>query len=451
MLAALSLPWLGLAGLGGPPAILLGGSSSREDSDNLRLLAAVWSFGLCLDYALLVLLGQLSLVFVVEGLLAIVFAAAALWRCRGRFVRPERCRPWLIALVVLLAGTIAILLDPLQNWDARSIWFFHAKMIYYGGGLTQTIGLDIPGVPHPAYPMLVPGLAAELAGLLGFWNEYLPKLSLALLLPVPILTVLMLRRTPISMTLLVLAYWFIVNRFFYNGSMDGYLALYAAAAVFFLADWLEGGGDAALLAAAGALGVAGGLKAEGQVVYLALGLTLAVLLARRKLVLPRPSLAALMLAPLPFMGYVLWHILVATWSLRLDKFTLGHAWSRLIDPAALWLIFRSLLLHPGFYVPALGVLAVILLARRRAMALPASAQLPLLAGLAYVAGFFTIFAMTSQDLQWHLNTAAERVIRSGTEMLVIGGTLILRDLERAKGLPLIGALASVIMPGGRHG
>jgi hypothetical protein len=102
-------------------------------------------------------------------------------------------------------------------------------------------------------------------------------------------------------------------------------------------------------------------------------------------------------------------------------------------------------------VPALGVLAVILLARRRGMALSPAAQLPLLAGLAYAAGFFMIFAMTSQDLPWHLNTAAERVIRGGTEMLVIGGILILRDLERAKGLPLIGALASVIVSGGRHG
>ena len=451
MLAALSLPWLGLAGLGGLPAIVLGKSPAREANDNLRLLAAVWCFGLTFNYALLLLFSQLPQVSVASDLLAIVLGLAALWRCRGRFARPERLRPWLIGFVVLLSAIIAILLDPLEDWDARSIWFFHAKMIFYGGGLSQNIGLDTPGVPSPAYPMLVPGLAAQVASLVGFWNEYLPKLSLALLLPVPILTVLMLRRTPVCMTLLILAYWFILKQLFYNGSMDGYLALYAAAAVFFLADWLEGGGDAAFLAVIGALGVASGIKVEGQVVYLAIGLALVILLASRRLVPPRPSAAALMLSPLPFVGYVIWHVLVVRWSLALDDFSLAHAWPRLRDPEALWLMIRFILLHPRFYGPALGLLAVILIARRRGVAMPTAAQLPLLAGIIYVVGVFMIFLMTPHDLFWHLNTASGRVMRSATQMLVIAGILIVRDLERAGRCPFFGFLARPDAASGRYG
>lgn len=430
MLAALSLSWLFIAGLGALPAAVLGGRA-RDDADNLRLLAAIWCFGLCLDYALLQLLGQLSLVLAAGGVLSLGFGLAALWRCRARFARPRRLLPWLIGLAVLAGGSLRILFDPLQDWDARTIWFFHAKMIFYGAGLNQSIGLEDPGAHHPTYPMLVPGLAAQVAGVVGFWNEYLPKLSLSLLLPLPILVVLMLRRTPISMTLLILAFAIITHQFLYNGSMDGYLALYAAAAAFFLVDWLEGGGDAAFLAAMGALGVALGLKTEGEIVVLALGLALAFLVARRKIVLPRPSAGALILAPLPFIGYALWHILAVRWSLSIDDFSLAYAWPRLTDPAALWQIVHVALLHQRFYVPILILLAILAMARVQRVALPAAIQLPLVAGILYVAAACFVFAMTPKDLLWQLNTAAGRVVRSGTEMLLVAAVLILRDLERA--------------------
>jgi hypothetical protein len=430
LLAVLSLAWPWLAGLGALPALVLSARTPRTGDDNLRLLAAVWSFGLCLNYAMLLFLGQLGLVLAGELVLILGLGIAAIWRCRERFAQPERWRPWLIALGVLVAGSAAIILDPLTDWDARSIWFFHGKMIFYGGGLTRETGLDLPGVPHARYPMLVPGLAGQIAGVVGFWNEYLPKFSLALLLPVPIIVVLMLRRTPISMALAILAFTMVTNQFLYSGSMDGYLALYAAAAAFFLADWLDGGGDAAFLAALGALGVVGGLKVEGQVVYLALGAALVLLAMRRKLVLPRPSVGALALAALPFVGFVLWHFLADRWGLRDVNFTLAHAWARLSDPSALWLIFRFLILHPRFYVVGLGVLAILGLARLRAGALPAAAQLPLLAGVFYLGAIYIVFASTPDDLRWQLATAAGRVVRSATEMLAIGGIWVLRELER---------------------
>src|ERR1041385_452 len=102
-----------------------------------------------------------------------------------------------------------------------------------------------------------------------------------------------LRRTPLTMTLAILAFSMIPNKFLYNGSMDGYLALYAASTVLFLAAWIESGSEAAFLAAMGALGVVLGLKVEGQVVALAIVLSLVFLVALRKLALPRPSGSAL--------------------------------------------------------------------------------------------------------------------------------------------------------------
>jgi len=451
LLAAPSLAWPYIAGLGAVAALALCGRPAAGDAFNLRLLAAVWSFGLCLNYALVLALGRLDDALAAGGTLALCFGLTALWCWRWRLTRPDRSRPWLIALAVLVIGTIAILLDPLQDWDARSIWFFHAKMIFYGGALSPATGLEGYRIPHPDYPELVSSLAGQIAWVVGFWNEYLPKLSLALLLPVPILSVLTLRRTPLSMTLAILAFTVIPYQFLFNGSMDGFLALYAACAALFLVAWIEGGGDAAFLAAAGALGVVVSLKVEGQVVFLALGLALGLLVACRKLSLPRPSRRALAVAALPFVGYLLWHVLTVRWSLPGEGFTLARAWLRLGDPLALWQIVHVALLHSRLFVPALIVLAILGLARWRGMRLPVVAWFPLIAGLLYLAASCFIFAMTSADLMAQLITAAGRVVRSGTELLLIGGILVVRDLERASGNPSTNRRAESNMRGASGG
>ena len=52
---------------------------------------------------------------------------------------------------------VPILSLPLYDWDARSIWFFHGKMIYYAGTLGPEAGWNIqtPQFSHVDYPKLV--------------------------------------------------------------------------------------------------------------------------------------------------------------------------------------------------------------------------------------------------------------------------------------------------------
>src|SRR5258706_16435582 len=61
---------------------------------------------------------------------------------------------------------------------------FHAKMIYTAGAFGQSTGWQNPVVAfsHPDYPNLVPTLAAQAAFVVGFWNEYIPKISLFFML-----------------------------------------------------------------------------------------------------------------------------------------------------------------------------------------------------------------------------------------------------------------------------
>ncbi len=437
MLAALSLSWAYIAGLGALPAILLAGRTpaagglapEARERWGLSLLAAVWSFGLCLNYLLALVLGGMVATLVLGSALAVILGGTALWLGRGRLAWPGPAAAGLVALAVLLALAAAILLDPLHDWDARVIWFFHGKIIYFAGMLSPESHLVFYTVPHPDYPKLLAVLAAETATMVGFWNEYLPKLGLVLLLPAPILALLTLRRRPWTLALGIFGFLAVPQQFLANGSMDGYLALYAAVAALFLADWLEGGGDAALLAAAGALGVAGGLKLEGMIVYAALGLALAVVVLLGRVRLPRPSGRALALLPLPFAGFVLWKAYVRLWPVPQEHFSPSQAWGRLFDGESVRLIVHQVLLDPRVVAAALILLAVAGLARWRGRRLPPAAWLPLLAGLLYLGATFVIFLMYPMGLALELSMAAGRVVRGGSALLLVASLVALRALE----------------------
>jgi hypothetical protein len=432
-LAVLSLAWPYLAGAGALPAMLHRARPPHSEVATFQFFAAVWSFGLCLNYLLLLVFGQLSLVIGIGASLAIVMGVSALWQWHERFRRPRRLTSWALAAGLLLACLVAIVLDPLNDWDARSIWFFHGKMIFFSGGLSPAtgLGLNIGYADHAEYPMLVPGMAAEIAYVVGFWNEYLPKFALVLLLPVPILAVLSLRNTPRSMLIAIFAFTAIPGSYLLNGSMDGYLAVYAGAAALFLVDWLEGGGDETLLAAAGALGVVGGLKLEGQVLYLALGLSLILLTSFAHARLHWPRYITMALALMPFTGYIAWHVLQHRWALPGEGYKLANAWPRIFKPGALWQIAEGALLDQRVLAASLVLGSVVGFLRLRRRPLRSATWIPLLAGLLYLAGMFAIFAMTGSDLSWQLRTAANRVARSGAILLLIAAVVALREYERS--------------------
>jgi hypothetical protein len=64
------------------------------------------------------------------------------------------------------------------EWDARTIWLAHAKVIYLDRDLYAQIieGGYIGG--HVDYPIGFPALAATLASMVGTWNEVFPKAAL---------------------------------------------------------------------------------------------------------------------------------------------------------------------------------------------------------------------------------------------------------------------------------
>ena len=82
----------------------------------------------------------------------------------------------LLVLLLVIRHTAEAFFHPLAAWDARSIWFFHAKAIYFDKGISLEF-LKNPAYlwSHPDYPPAIPLLAAYHSYFLGEWSEVYAK------------------------------------------------------------------------------------------------------------------------------------------------------------------------------------------------------------------------------------------------------------------------------------
>ena len=104
------------------------------------------------------------------------------------FIENPFLKIFFLFIVFISLGT------PTFEWDARSIWLFHAKRIFYENSI-YVLG-DNYAFGHNEYPNLAPAFASSLAILVGHWNEVFPKLSFTLMfLPPLILTYSFLKDT----------------------------------------------------------------------------------------------------------------------------------------------------------------------------------------------------------------------------------------------------------------
>ena len=331
---------------------------------------------------------------------------------------------WLlpIAVAIMYLGvTIGMPLDPVA-WDARSIFFFHSKMIYFNGALNGSIEwLTQPiGWSHPAYPKLAASLGALIAQSVGYWNESLPKLSLLLIL-LPIFYGLAaffewsLRYFLLIPTLvLCVAGWWL-----WNGYMDGFVALFAAIGLLFLIEIQRDFRPEKFLAVLLSGALAAECKNEGMLIsalFLALlSLTLRPLFSSiRWYDLKKYSSIALglfiALAPV-----VIWWRVRKVWGLGNDlsfgPSGVSVAWERFKDPNSTLMILKALFwdryYFTFFVVLILGYLPLAAAhSQRHVWKLQKTIGIFF---LGYLAVIYWIFLTTYWLLENHLSLAADRV------------------------------------------
>jgi len=130
---------------------------------------------------------------------------------------------WYLKIFFLLIILIA-LGTPAFEWDARSIWLFHAKRIFYENSILS-VSDNYASFSHNDYPTLAPAFASSLASLVGYWNEVFPKISFTLMFfPPLVLAGVFFKNTKYLIFLSIV--FFIVGKFLLNGWMDGLVAIY---------------------------------------------------------------------------------------------------------------------------------------------------------------------------------------------------------------------------------
>ena len=410
-----------------------------------RLLAILIVLGILLNYSLLLVIERIDFALASGAIFSAVGFISAFWRFQRGLLSLFKIR--ILALpLVLIAGIylIPIAFDPIAAGDARSIWFFHGKMIYYSGGVGPWTGFNEKAVlfSHVDYPKFIGILSAEFAFVAGFWNEFVPKASLeVLLLPAALAVTSFFKRLSFSNLFLLLMFFFSLGLLLWNGYMDGYLALYAGIALLFLGRWLNDKDLLDLAAGFVFLVLAASLKNEGALFLVSVVVPLCILwnFGRRRE--PSATPAALggrmWIIPLcSFSGFFLWFWKKGSLGLENDLHlgvtSLPRIAARLEDGSiqliSKWLFMDALVLK-AFVVLAISLVGVKMMGRR----ISAGVTMAITTSVLYLSGIFFIYLATPANLQWHLSTSATRTMAVVLFGLFAGIYFLLEEIESQSG------------------
>ena len=450
MLAATSAVWyvLGLGVLGSFPLRRSQGVGSQEGG---MRVSVVLGCGLLLAYLLVLVCRSLALATVIGGGLAAL--GTALWvREHLRARRWPRVRlGWagLVAVYVLVLLLVSLVTLPLQAGDARSIWFFHAKIIYYAQGLGTADMADVWGddtlaFSHPDYPKLVAVLAAQLAYVHGAWNEYLPKAVLAGLLAVALSGAVARFRAALAACFFLLFCVLDAGELLWNGYMDGHLAVLGTLAGLALTRWLAVGSPGDLFHLLVCVGLVISLKNEGLVLAVCFALAAAVGSLRHPSRV-RARRAAAYGAALALAPWLLWFLCRWQWGLSSDLFApdlTARGWHRLLDAQAHRMIVDAFL-HDGAIVTGGLALALAWLGCLWCRCLPRGSWAPLAVAALYAGALYAVYLTTPHDLGWHLDTSAARILLAVKGLVWLSAAMLLgalvqpvcQDSDRESALP----------------
>lgn len=411
--AILSILSIGLAGLGWFTVRMIGLRSACS--------AQVFLLGVSFFYLAVLLRFPLSGVFLllVAGLLYFV---VMLWHL-GLLTNLNRVVSY--SPDVLLVAVFSLLLflvisgEPLTAWDARSIWFFKAKILFYDNGFVpSSFMLDELKFMHPDYPILLPSLAGVFATGLGYWNEYAPKLIL--LLPI-LAAALGLKNSSESIRSFLLCFVFVIlflGENIWNGYADASLALLGLAATSHLvrACGLQGEEkQSSMLSSLMFALLCLYIKTEGLFILVSVCAVMG-LLHFWSLVSLLKSRAAIALSflMLPQLLWVFWKVHYKFPNYFSDSMNIRTVLDRLRNWDSLVLILTESIGHKRFVTAALffiGLLTFRYFRRQNSWVSRAQVYLSgMLVVFIYLASVMFTYLLTPLDLSWHINTSVNRLM-----------------------------------------
>ena len=320
----------------------------------------------------------------------------------------------LLISAALVFFTLLILQYPVTEWDARSIWFYHGKRIYYGQDLYAQLD-NYPSWNHNDYPSLIPAMAASVARSVGYWNEILPRTSVvAGFAPVLFLTAYVFRSFALICFWTAALIW-TCGAELLTGYMDSPLAAYFAISCVLIAK---------LFAVKESVDL-NQQRIEMRNLWLGVGACLVHLLFLKNEGLILSAIVLVMLLPvmrrqwglvwIPTAAvafyFLMWWYPVFQAHITNDLVSHGgvleRGVARIQSQKEMILIFDSLRYHTQiFHFAFLALIPTMFLSWQRLKCLVPA----LLASGLYMGVIFAVYLTTYQNLEWHLNTSASRVV-----------------------------------------
>ena len=131
---------------------------------------------------------------------------------------------WFLKIIIILLLLIC-LGSPTTAWDARSIYLFSAKRLFYESNLYIFFD-NYFAVGMNAFPKLPATLSATFAQLIGFWNEIFPKSTNVIVILPPILFLISFFKKKLLMLIWLFLMLLFSGKLLISGLMDGIIALY---------------------------------------------------------------------------------------------------------------------------------------------------------------------------------------------------------------------------------
>tara|TARA_B100001248_G_scaffold262674_1_gene260767 strand:- start:13313 stop:14608 length:1296 start_codon:yes stop_codon:yes gene_type:complete len=377
----------------------------KSELNHLSLcLGAMALSGLLLTYLLWLILQDFTSVF--WSILIINFLSL-LFIFRKMKLLDYRLQPqsyiYIAMSILFLLLCVAM---PILDWDARSIWFFHAKALYFSEGNIFISGLDnLAYIPaHPHYPKLYSSVAGFYSYLFQTWNDYFPKIASALFL-MPVLLILHSFRDRKFFWLLVIGLLGMSGKYLWNGYLDGFIAIYLSLALLIYYQKLDAKLNIVIISLL--MAICMNLKTEGFVLV-AIGVFSVLLLDfKRGLKVLKSKMAWLFILSALLCSF-LWRLIKQKMQLR-GYFNatdmLSDMMRRFSEPSEISYILTSLLKENAYYYILAICFFVILKKYKKeiqAWYLPFSATV-------YFMILFFIYMSSPYNLSMHLDHSVVRV------------------------------------------
>ena len=369
--------------------------------------------GMYINYGISLTISNLTVATTISILLAVLFVYIYSKELFSKnpltSLTQQQVKITLITIIISLYY-FKILSSPILEWDERFVWFFHAKMIYFSNGINDQTGINLLKYHfHYDYPKLFPLLSAQVMNVLGYWNEYTPKIVM-LITYIPILFIVFaFFEVSFRGFFLIIVSFLTINTVIWLGQPDGHIALYIAlsALMFHMyKEQTEVGSqkrDSFFTYALILASIAVGIKNEGLLFFLIFVVfSLPDFFSRR-----RSSQFILTLLVMIF-PMIYWNTFCDLHGLRSDLGTQlidypQGLFFRFFDPASYIQIFKFMLFGENLLINLLVLLLVVSVIKRKL-------TWPLIFGMMYFSGLFIVYMTTPYDLAWHLETSAHRTV-----------------------------------------